>query len=802
MSPRPQSNAMVTELEAALDYARHGIPVFPTNPLDKKPLTANGFKDATVDEVQIREWWTRWPNAMIAAPTGIASAMWVVDLDLHPVKKTDGAAALAQLIAQHGEIPKTLMTITPRGGRHLIFVWDRSIEIRNSAGKIGPGIDVRGEGGYVCLPPSRNANGGSYRWDPDGADQAVPAPTWLIELARSKPKARNTAWARAALDRECNTVASAQPGRRNDTLNTSAFNLYQIVAGGGLDEQEVYDRLFAAAQACGLVADDGAASVEATINSAARAARAQPRTRPQLRPQRTGPRPTIQVVAGQLPRLINEIEDALLASGAPIFCRAGMLVEPVTEEVPAADGRKTLTAKLRALSVDSLLEPIAEAAVFQSFNRKRNAWVDIDPPLQLVRMILARARQWAFPRVSGIITTPTLRADGSLLAAPGYDPQSGLYLLPTLQLPLIPEHPTKEQARSALDTLIDLLSEFPFAKSSNPSVSIDRSVALAALLTAHVRGALPTAPIFLVRADTPGTGKSYLVDLFAMISTGRLCPVITASKSIEETEKRLSTVLLDGSNIVSLDNVTHDLGGELLCQLTERPVIKVRILGRSEMPECESRTMTCATGNNVTFWGDAVRRGLTCNIEAQIERPELREFKRDTLAHAAANRGTLVAATLTAMRAYIEAGAPRVCGPFGSYAEWSRMVRSPLIWLGEPDPITSMDAARGEDPVLTEIRELFGFWRDYDLAVDLHERCTCNRVIEVACMRMGGGSVLDLNPRPFEEFLLRAAGDKNGKISPVRLGMWLRKISGRVVDGYRLEHSHDGRHATFWLRKM
>src|SRR4029077_20367659 len=101
----------------------------------------------------------------------------------------------------------------------------------------------------------------------------------------------------------------------------------------------------------------------------------------------------------------------------------------------------------------------------------------------------------------------------------------------------------------------------------------------------------------------------------------------------------------------------HDLGGELLCQLTERPVIKVRILGRSEMPECESRTMTCATAHNVTLWGDVGPRGLTCNIEAQIERPELREFKRDTLAHAAANRGTLVAATLTAMRACIEAAA-------------------------------------------------------------------------------------------------------------------------------------------------
>ncbi len=124
-----------------------------------------------------------------------------------------------------------------------------------------------------------------------------------------------------------------------------------------------------------------------------------------------------------------------------------------------------------------------------------------------------------------------------------------------------------------------------------------------------------------MRADTPGTGKSYLVDLFAMISTGRLCPVITASKNAEETEKRLGAVLLGGIPIVSLDNCMHDLGGELLCQLTERPVIKIRILGRSEMPECESRTAVFATGNNVAFKGDMVRRGLVCNLEALTRAP-------------------------------------------------------------------------------------------------------------------------------------------------------------------------------------
>jgi hypothetical protein len=123
--------------------------------------------------------------------------------------------------------------------------------------QIGPGIDVRGNGGYICLPPSRNATGGEYRWDPDSATQSAWAPPWLVTLAKAT-KAK--AWAKAALERECKAVASAQPGTRNSALNTAAFNLFQIVAGGGLDEQEVRDRLFEAAETCGLVADDGAAA--------------------------------------------------------------------------------------------------------------------------------------------------------------------------------------------------------------------------------------------------------------------------------------------------------------------------------------------------------------------------------------------------------------------------------------------------------------------------------------------------------------------------------------------------------------
>jgi hypothetical protein len=81
------------EVDAALGYSQQGIPVFPADPLDKKPLINGGFKNATTDENQIRDWWQRWPNAMIAAPTGAASNMWVVDVDRDPVRNIDGTAA-------------------------------------------------------------------------------------------------------------------------------------------------------------------------------------------------------------------------------------------------------------------------------------------------------------------------------------------------------------------------------------------------------------------------------------------------------------------------------------------------------------------------------------------------------------------------------------------------------------------------------------------------------------------------------------------------------------------------------------
>jgi putative DNA primase/helicase len=501
--------------------------------------------------------------------------------------------------------------------------------------------------------------------------------------------------------------------------------------------------------------------------------------------------PTIRLRAGQLPRVVEETERALITSDVEVFSRAGSLVYPVGEFIAAnASGGKTLMARLSPFTPDSFTEPVAEAAVFQKYNKRLKGWTEADPPIQVVRMILGRERKWGFPRVSGIITTPTLRTDGSLLATSGYDPRSELYLMLDMRLPPMSVSPTQEQGLKSLAILKRLFEEFSFQRKA-----LDLSVALAGLLTALLRGSLPTSPIFLVRADTPGTGKSYLVDVISTIATGRLCPVITSSPSREETEKRIGSVLLSGSPIVSLDNVTHDLEGELLCQMTERPVVRIRILGRSEMPDCECHTAMFCTGNNVTFIGDMTRRGLVCNLEALQERPELRQFQHDALALAQTDRARYVAAALTIVRAYLAAGAPQVCGPFGSYVDWSRMVRSPLVWLGEPDPILCMNDVRDEDPELTKIREFFELWPTY---LELDRPYTTARIIEVAYEQI---IVNSTDKMLLKDFLVRVAGaqKRDHEISSDRLGWWLRRISGRIADGHRLIKYQSRNVASFCL---
>jgi putative DNA primase/helicase len=252
-------------------------------------------------------------------------------------------------------------------------------------------------------------------------------------------------------------------------------------------------------------------------------------------------------------------------------------------------------------------------------------------------MILTNEEGWPFPRVTGIITIPLLRPDGTLLAGdkPRHDAETGLYYVPTVQVPEIPEHPTREDAETALGLLIDLLHEFAFKDSDG----LDHAVALSGLLTAVVRGSMAVAPMHFVRAHTAGTGKSLLIDTYHVIVTGEVCAPINAPRDPDEFEKRLGGLLRSGVPIISIDNTIDDLDHPTLCTMLTQPRVTVRILGHSDVPTFDCKAAIFGTGNNVAVRGDMSRRTLICNLDAGVERPEDRKFNHHPLKRVLADRG-------------------------------------------------------------------------------------------------------------------------------------------------------------------
>ncbi|HUP68580.1 MAG TPA: bifunctional DNA primase/polymerase [Acidimicrobiales bacterium] len=239
-------------LAAALAYARRGWAVFPchspapkggcsccrpdcSSPA-KHPRIAGGLKAATTDEAAIRAWWRRWPQANVAVRTGAASELVVLDVD----PGHGGDESVKALVAEHGRFPPGPVVATGGAGRHL-YLAHPGAPVRNDAGRrLGPGIDLRGDGGYVIAPPSRHASGGGYEWERLG-EELPPVPAWLAIRLAPPERPRSAAppirhegsspWAYAALRHELGSVAGAAEGCRNHTLNRAAFKLGQLVAG-------------------------------------------------------------------------------------------------------------------------------------------------------------------------------------------------------------------------------------------------------------------------------------------------------------------------------------------------------------------------------------------------------------------------------------------------------------------------------------------------------------------------------------------------------------------------------------------
>jgi hypothetical protein len=287
---------------------------------------------------------------------------------------------------------------------------------------------------------------------------------------------------------------------------------------------------------------------------------------------------------------------------------------------------------------------------------------------------------------------------------------------------------TKDDAASALRLIRDTFKTFCFADGEMiddavagvPVVDVrrppgrDESSFLAALLTAVCRPSLHLAPGLLLRAPPmsgAGAGKGLLARCICIIAFGREPHAVTAGATAEELEKRIAAELIEGSPALFLDNLNNTaLKSDLLASaLTERPA-KVRLLGRSQNVVLNPSAFVILTGNGLSVSEDLARRFIAVDFDPRTEDPEARPFKTNIRAEVTTRRKELLAALLTIWRwgrvtPDIDTGLP-----LGSFEQWCRWVRDPLLALDCRDPVERVNEAKERDGRRQAMADLFAIW--------------------------------------------------------------------------------------------
>jgi hypothetical protein len=386
--------------------------------------------------------------------------------------------------------------------------------------------------------------------------------------------------------------------------------------------------------------------------------------------------------------------------------------------------------------------------------------------------------------LEGVVTSPVLLADGQVLQRPGYHPDSGLLFVPHGDFEPIPDNPSRDDALAALAMLLDLVIDFPFERPEH------RSAWLAGLLTALARHAFggPT-PLFLADGNLRGVGKGKLLHSISTIATMREFAVAPYTTDDKELAKTITALVLAGEPYVCFDNVVGYMGGGALDEVLTATEWQGRILGESKQPRIPICTIWYATANNAIIIGDTARRHCPIRLRSFEERPEERTgFKYpDLLGHIRSNRGRLLAAALTILRAYFVAGRPRQSIiPWGSYEEWADLICACIVWLGMPDPgLARKEVTSKTDSDVRALRSLLVGWQELDAD---REGYTARKAIEKL------KSNADSYP------MLREALDAFfdlpfGRLpTPNKLGCTLRKFQDRIADGiyFHAEPSHGG----------
>jgi hypothetical protein len=383
------------------------------------------------------------------------------------------------------------------------------------------------------------------------------------------------------------------------------------------------------------------------------------------------------------------------------------------------------------------------------------------------------------PALAGLARQPHLRPDGSLVTDAGFDRGTGLFGVFDARAFTVPNQPSRDQAVDALNELMELLREFEF---NSPT---DHSAALAGMLTATVRPSLPTAPMFHIKAPQIASGKSYLSSIVAAFATPTNVSATGFPTSEEECQKQLLALLLEAPGVVMYDNLTTDLiPFKTLCSALTEEHLTGRILGVTKTATVGTRALFLSSGNNVEPVRDMTRRTVVITLDPKVETPASRQFNGNPLGTVRADRARYVSLALTIVRAWIMAGKPKTqCKPLNSFEQWTDWVRQPLLWLGQPDPVEKVFEVMANDP----------------------DRETLGRLLHAWLAQFGSTPTMIRHAVDSSEFnngelreALREVAEERGEINRRRLGRWIARHAGRIVDGMRFAKASGTTSAERW----
>jgi hypothetical protein len=287
--------------------------------------------------------------------------------------------------------------------------------------------------------------------------------------------------------------------------------------------------------------------------------------------------------------------------------------------------------------------------------------------------------------LTGVMHVPFIDRTGHVLATNGYDAQSRVFvdLPPELQGMDVPDAPTTQQLTAAVDLLNHaIIGEFPWADAASCAN------AWGGLLTPTIVPLLPPSaniPAYMNTKPNPGVGATYELQCVGALYTGRPGVTLKPPPMDDEAEcqKTITSVLLKPEPIIILDNVTEPFGNATWDALFTSRYTMARVLGSSNTPRLPNNVFWCITGNNALPRGDTIRRTVTARMDALVEHPELRTFRRDVLQDTIRDRRELLGAVLTIIRAWFAAGKPRGIVPaFVSYDDWAQTVGGILTFIG------------------------------------------------------------------------------------------------------------------------